>query len=968
MATLAELTVKVIGNVDQFNKAMTSAQKTAQDKFSKIQALGNKLALGMGAASVALGMVAKNVVDTAVNFEVMNTRLKMVYGSTEIATQKFKEFQDISKAAMNVSTTQLIDAAAVMNKMKEGSERLIPALAGMADEMNIGMVMAASQVARAMAGDTRAFLVLERQMGITKVKLKAFDAAFDETGKNAKKNGEILEKYIEKEYGKKLIESAGTMKSAIGTLTMTIDELKNEIGKYMIPILKFFADKLVVVLEIFKNMPEPVKKVVAGFLLFAPPLLAIGAASIFVAGSLASLMTSIGGLITAEAVAATTTGLLATAQTALGLASGALSGIIGILSTTITWNTIVNTAGAIGDAIRTASLTVLSVAAWAATVAFTALGTAMIAVAPFAIAVAAIIAVGYALKKLADEYMKTAKIKEKFVQDEAKANQAQAQSYKKHEKEIAMTKKETAEAILFAQQKIKTAQIMGNKAHEDAAKKTKQELRNRLAHWDDYLAKLKVKANAARKIIEATMQYAPIVEQFNEQIRVLENRADLDQSSIADQKELVRLYTAQAGQYQAMLIPLQNKIRDMKVELIILGSSAAKEKERKELIKKIEKAEGDLLTAKQKTHDFEKKAHDENMSMEDKLGEKRKSKAAEQHNSAMSYLEDLKAQNQISAEDELKYMQRALAGHNLTAETRKEIQRKVWSLESQLRQKDIAETKKTESEKRKEAEKTADKRISEEKKVTKKAIAEARKVAKEQERLRKKAEKEREQAAEKRKQLSEQITDAIQKNTLSEHDYELLQLRKRIDAYREGGVEEIKIRQYVEGEKARLLKQFTEEQQGEIAKTSEGLTDLQSQLDSFKKAREGGVASPIMSMEEMAAQVSAGFATPGATATTGRPTPTPTLPTTESLMAGTTQPAGMAGMGIGDGFKAQAMSRIGEIKKEGGTTINYNTNVAGIRLEGEKGKEFRNNLVSILDVDGSETMETGTLQGMGEDL
>ncbi len=282
--SFADLLIRFIADTTKFNTDIGKMGKNMGSVLTSIRDNSFRTSVALGAlAGTSMGM-AGLMVASAKRFEVMRTQLQLTLGSTEAVNQKMAQFGQITKDSMNFSLENVVQAGAVLEHFKKGASDVLPAIAGLAERLGKDLPGTAEVFARALSGDSRSMQMLARQFNISKQTLQEFDSAFDMTGQNAQKNGEILMKYLNANYGEDLKTTAGTLESQMGTLKMTVEELSASIGTAMLPVVKGWASMLQQVADKFNNMDESQKKVVANIIAMTP-LVAGGGAAVTSLGS-----------------------------------------------------------------------------------------------------------------------------------------------------------------------------------------------------------------------------------------------------------------------------------------------------------------------------------------------------------------------------------------------------------------------------------------------------------------------------------------------------------------------------------------------------------------------------------------------------------------------------------------------------------------------------------------------------------
>ncbi len=177
---------------------------------------------------------------------------------------------------------------------------------------------------------------------------------------------------------------------------------------------------------------------------------------------------------------------------------------------------------------------------------------------------------------------------------------------------------------------------------------------------------------------------------------------------------------------------------------------------------------------------------------------------------ALNYLDLLKTQNKISADEEIKYLNTILNTYELTEEEKKGILKDRYRLETKLRQD-----------------------------------------------AQKKEEDARKNAAEKLKNYNEEIKNEILRLTLTSAQMEVFQFNTKLEEYRKAGVSEVEIKRLIEAKKQEMSKETTEKEKESIQEEKNAYDDLLSKLKQLQSARGN---SPMKSLEEVGLESSLLFA------------------------------------------------------------------------------------------------------------
>ncbi len=472
------------------------------------------------------------------------------------------------------------------------------------------------------------------------------------------------------------------------------------------------------------------------------------------------------------------------------------------------------------------------------------------------------------------------------IQDQSEKERSAAQAFKKYQQGRKMTAEEVSKAITFAQMKVNNANEAGSK---ELQKKAMQDLKN----LRDIQKGYKDTEKAAKDLAAAQSVYSGGVGTFmtsDVKIKSLERELQLGNATKAQKKELLEIY--------------QQELRDQVgiTNSRITGS---------ELWSESVKREGELIS---RIRELEKEADSESVSLK-KNGYDKKLRAG------LDYLADLKAQNQLSTQDEINGLKRILKTYELTTEDRKQIQRQVWQLENNLRQDKTAKEKKSADEAKKTWKDVA--------KVSGKALEKAAAMGIE--------------AAKEYKDALEELQEDIDRIKLSPEEFQAKQVMKKADYFREKGVEEVKIQEWIESQKLEIIKEYSGKQIDEIEKVQQAFERI------------GGISSPLMSMEEMATSIHSSFANNKLkpeipTLNFNPPSLTPPAAAGNTgQTSGSSSIAGITAQGEEVGAYNSGVKKLNEgINKtpSQGQSVN-NITIQGITISGEKANAFSNALKGL---------------------
>lgn len=246
------------------NKASTA---TAAFRRSMSGLRNNLLLVGFAFAPIVIGI--NKVVKTAAKFESVKARLVGLMGGIRQAEQAFGTFNKVA-ATTPFTLEDVVNAGAQLKAFGADAESLIKPVTDLAAFMGTTATEAANSLGRAFAGGAGAADIL-RERGILNL-IKDTQGISD------------LSKTTLPEFRRALIETiqdpatgiAGSTdrmsKTFVGSMSNMLDSvtrLANEIGKFLIPPLKFLADTIGIVADratmFFKRMSGEIQLTSVGF-------------------------------------------------------------------------------------------------------------------------------------------------------------------------------------------------------------------------------------------------------------------------------------------------------------------------------------------------------------------------------------------------------------------------------------------------------------------------------------------------------------------------------------------------------------------------------------------------------------------------------------------------------------------------------------------------------------------------------
>lgn len=348
MTTIATLAVRLIGDIREYNKSMTDAEKQAQktantigknlqDVGQSISSVGQKATLGLTLPIVALGATA---ISAASSLEETRNKANVVFGDM---SQTVLDWSKTSATAFGQSQQQALDAAATYGN-------LFTALGvgqKPAADMSMSLVQLASDLASFNDADpSEVLLALRSGLSGEVEPLKKFGVAMNEATLKAKAmelgmgdNLQALTEAQKLQLRYALIMQQTTV--AQGDFARTADGLANSqrtlkaqftdaaaaLGTQLLPLALKFVTFLTALIEKFAHLPPGMQKfiviVLAVVAAVGPLLMVIGSivsgvgALIPLLTSLAPVLGTIGAVITGTVIPAIASFLAAIAPVIL---------------------------------------------------------------------------------------------------------------------------------------------------------------------------------------------------------------------------------------------------------------------------------------------------------------------------------------------------------------------------------------------------------------------------------------------------------------------------------------------------------------------------------------------------------------------------------------------------------------------------------------------------------------------------
>jgi hypothetical protein len=232
------LKLSILADVDQLNKSLRSANSDVENSASKITEFGKKAALGFAAAGAAIGAFALASVKAAAEDEVGQRKLEETIRNTTNATAEQIAGIDkyITKQSIATNTTDdvirpALSRLVLATKDVTKAQELLSLAQEIAAARSLPLETVTNALGKAYEGSNTALSKLGT--GIDKATLKTL--TFDET-----------QQLLNKTFDGFIENQSTTAAFKFGQITKAVDESKEAIGAALLPIVKEFADFLIV--------------------------------------------------------------------------------------------------------------------------------------------------------------------------------------------------------------------------------------------------------------------------------------------------------------------------------------------------------------------------------------------------------------------------------------------------------------------------------------------------------------------------------------------------------------------------------------------------------------------------------------------------------------------------------------------------------------------------------------------------
>lgn len=338
MTTLAKLVVKLIADVSEFSSGLDQAAKKAGEIGKTMQAVGDKMTVGVTLPLVAAGTAA---VKFASDLEETRNKTRVVFGRMgedmlKFGAQASRTMGMSENAALSYAATYgsiLTNMGIAEEEAAKMSQALTQLTADYASFHNLNPGEAFEKIKAGLVGSSEPLISLGKDLRQASVQAFALENGIARAGEQMTPAQLAMARFgsliaqSSKEMGDFARTSDGLANSA-RTLKASMEDTMASFGEALLPVITEFMQALIPILRWFNELPKPVKTGIVYFLMFAAalgPVLGVAGRAIQVFSALSS------GLGTAGVAggAAKAAGALAGAAKAAGGLAAGIGAVLG---------------------------------------------------------------------------------------------------------------------------------------------------------------------------------------------------------------------------------------------------------------------------------------------------------------------------------------------------------------------------------------------------------------------------------------------------------------------------------------------------------------------------------------------------------------------------------------------------------------------------------------------------------------
>jgi len=262
--------------------------KDAEKELSKLQLLINKLGISeknlqtykkfgdiLAGLAVKIKDMGKEFIDEALNIKGYENAIIRLSESTEKGKKTIDFINKLAVSSQEFSLESLYVAGKHLKNFKLDVEKLLPLISDFADVYGVDVSKASLMFSKALVGTRGGLTTLMTQFGITREELKKFGAEFTKQGvivpQSIKSIEAVMKLLVEysKKAGKQSQDSAEQFENAVAKYNNSIQLTKIAIGKELLPVVSSLLEKIAQLTLKFSEMSIEQKKTIANITLLA---------------------------------------------------------------------------------------------------------------------------------------------------------------------------------------------------------------------------------------------------------------------------------------------------------------------------------------------------------------------------------------------------------------------------------------------------------------------------------------------------------------------------------------------------------------------------------------------------------------------------------------------------------------------------------------------------------------------------
>lgn len=291
-----------------------------------------KAGLSMEVFGAVLAGATGGAIKMASGFEDLQVRLKGITKDGDAANKVFE--QSVALGGLNAfPVASIVEAATQLTIFRQNVQQTLPIVLDFAAAMHEDIPKSATLIGQALEGNAKAFKALGREADIGGIDLKQFGGELDKSGKAAlgnqvalDKNREALKRLLASRYGGAAAEQAETLSGSLVILQNNLKTAADSFGNVFVPAATAGVKTVAYFAQEIGKVPDWIKGVAAAGVTGAIGLSVFGGAALIAGSQVLSMAVNVASLVARFPVLGTAisqvagflTGALAPAITAVG--------------------------------------------------------------------------------------------------------------------------------------------------------------------------------------------------------------------------------------------------------------------------------------------------------------------------------------------------------------------------------------------------------------------------------------------------------------------------------------------------------------------------------------------------------------------------------------------------------------------------------------------------------------------------